>query len=225
MITSLLIVCLLGYLIGSIPFGFLIGKMRGVDLRTEGSGNIGATNAVRVLGKKWGYLVFAGDFGKGAIAALSGGWIGATVGPPQFITGFGLAASVFCILGHNFPVWLGFKGGKGIATSAGIMLGFFPIGVFLAGIASWVIFFFTTRYVSVASIIAALSLPVSTAVYFYFGRADGWMLGTAILMAALAIWRHRGNIARLMSGTESRFQGKKKPEDSSREAAKARKGE
>ncbi len=113
------------YLIGSLPSGYIVGRVNGVDLRKVGSGNIGATNALRVLGKKWGYLVFAADIFKG--------WLSVTLAyassrqfAPDHVTLAGILAAVFAVLGHNFPVWLAFKGGKGIATSAGIMIALFP---------------------------------------------------------------------------------------------------
>lgn len=198
------------YLLGSIPSGFLIGRLRGVDLRTAGSGNIGATNAVRVLGKKWGYLCFLADFSKGFAAVL----LARTLWADTFqIDGpvCGVIAAVFVVLGHNFPVWLGFRGGKGIATSAGIMLGLFSPWVFLVSLISWLGLFFTIRYVSVASIAAALMLPVTLIILWMLGISAGIYVVLGLVMAVLAIWRHRGNIQRLYQGTEPRFQKKSPP--------------
>ncbi len=193
------------YLIGSLPSGHLVGRLKGVDLRKEGSGNIGATNALRVLGKKWGYLVFVADFLKGFIAVRIG-FLAASRLPPDDVLIGGIVAGGFAMVGHIFPVWLGFKGGKGIATSGGIMLGLFPPWVFLSGLVVWVAFFYGTRYVSVASIAAAVSLPVSSGILMLLGRCDGRLVIIAALMCALAVWRHQPNIERLLAGTEKRFE-------------------
>jgi glycerol-3-phosphate acyltransferase PlsY len=196
------------YLIGSIPSGYLVGRMKGVDLRKVGSGNIGATNALRVLGKKWGYFVFAADFLKGWLAVAIG-FAAATHFPPDHAILAGIIAAVFAMVGHIFPVWLGFKGGKGIATSGGIMIGLFPGWVFLCGLVVWVVFFYGTRYVSVASIAAAISLPVSSGILMLFGRCDWRLVIIAALMCALAVWRHKSNIERLLAGTEKKFEKKR----------------
>jgi glycerol-3-phosphate acyltransferase PlsY len=193
------------YLIGSIPSGYVVGRINGVDLRKVGSGNIGATNALRVLGKKWGYLVFAADILKGWLSVtLAYAW--SEQFAPDDVTLAGILAAVFAVLGHNFPVWLGFKGGKGIATSAGIMIALFPIWVFLCALVVWVGSFKITRYVSVASILGAISLSVSTLVLALFGRCDWLLVAVAFAMTTLAVWRHKSNIDRLIAGTEKKFE-------------------
>ena len=209
MLTFGLAVAVGAYLIGSIPSGFLIGRIKGVDLREVGSGNIGATNALRVLGKKWGYMVFAADFLKGFFAVAITLAATSILELPDAILA-GIIAGIFAMIGHIFPVWLGFKGGKGIATAGGIMLGLFPIVVFLVGILVWFALFYGTRYVSVASIGAALSLPVSSAVLMLFGLCDWRLAVIAATMCALAIWRHKSNIERLVAGTEKKFE-KRRP--------------
>ncbi len=198
-------VALGAYLIGSFPSGYIVGRINGVDLRKAGSGNIGATNALRVLGKKWGYIVFAADIFKGWLSvALAYALVQRFA--PDHVAIAGVLAGVFVVLGHNFPVWLGFKGGKGIATSAGIMIALFPIWVFLCALVVWVGFFYTTRYVSVASIFAAISLSASTTVLALFGKCDWLLVGVALLMTGLAVWRHKSNIERLIAGTEKKFE-------------------
>jgi glycerol-3-phosphate acyltransferase PlsY len=191
---------LLAYLVGSIPFGLLIAKTKGVDIRKQGSGNIGATNVLRCLGKPLGITCFALDALKGFLPAKLFPILGLV--DPTFGILFGAAA----ILGHNFPVFLKFKGGKGVATSAGMLLGVAPLAVVI-GVLTWVIVFYTSGYVSLGSIIAALVVV-----------ATGWTAGygpviaTALtLLGALTIWRHRENIKRLTVGTENKFQRKKKP--------------
>jgi len=198
------------YLIGSIPSGYLAGLSKGVDLRKVGSGNIGATNALRVLGKKWGYAVFAADAFKGWLTVTLALLVGERF-LPDYAIPCGVLAAGFCVIGHNFPVWLGFKGGKGIATSGGIMIGLFPIWVFLFGITVWTVLFFTTRYVSIASIGAAVSLPTSSAVLTLMGLCDWLRVAIAGILCLLALWRHKPNIERLLAGTEKRFE-KKRPQ-------------
>jgi acyl phosphate:glycerol-3-phosphate acyltransferase len=193
------------YLIGSLPSGFIVGRINGVDLRKVGSGNIGATNALRVLGKKWGYLVFAADILKGALSVALADIFSRQIAPDH-VTMAKILAAIFVVLGHNFPVWLGFKGGKGIATSAGIMIAMFPIWVFLCALVIWVSSFRLTRYVSVASILAAISLPVSTLVLALLGKSDWLLVAVAFAMTTLAVWRHKSNIERLIAGTEKKFE-------------------
>ena len=214
---AFLAAAIVAYLIGSFPSGFVAGRICGVDLRKAGSGNIGATNALRVLGKKWGYSVFAADAFKGALAVLLGKEL-ATLplfhGPSPVHAG--VIAALFAIIGHSFPVWLGFKGGKGIATSAGIMLVLFPGAVFASGLAVWIALFFATRFVSVASLGSAVALPTAAiALYFlgdpdswFFGHCDPMLAGISVIMSLLAIWRHKDNIMRLFAGTEKRFERK-----------------
>ena len=192
------------YLIGSLPSGYIVGRINGVDLRKVGSGNIGATNALRVLGKKWGYLVFAADMLKGALSVALADIFSRQIAPDH-VTIAKILAAIFVVLGHNFPVWLGFKGGKSIATSAGIMIAMFPIWVFLCALVIWVASFQLTRYVSVASILAAISLSVSTLVLALLGKCDWLLVAVAFAMTTLAVWRHKSNIERLIAGTEKKF--------------------
>ena len=204
-----LITAIAAYLIGSFPSGYFAGRICGVDLQRTGSGNIGATNALRVLGKKWGYAVFAADAFKGALAVV----VGFTVATVPAWSGVvpvhvAVVAALFAIIGHSFPVWLGFKGGKGIATSAGIMISLFPFPVFLAGLLVWLALFFGTRYVSIASLGAALTLPSASLLMMVIGRCDPVLVAISALMSALAIWRHKDNIKRLLAGTEKRFERK-----------------
>jgi glycerol-3-phosphate acyltransferase PlsY len=204
-----LLIAVGSYLIGSIPFGYLAGRLCGVDIRTKGSGNIGATNALRVLGKKWGYTVFLLDFLKAWLPVkLALGWGIALMVHPASAPG--ALAGLCALLGHSFPVWLGFKGGKGIASSAGVMVGLFSLAVFLVCLGMWLLLFTVTRYVSIASIVAAISLPVAVGILVLLHRADWLGFTVSVVMAALAIWRHRSNIVRLRAGTEPRFEQKKK---------------
>lgn len=193
----------LSYLIGSIPFGLLISKTRGKDIRTLGSGNIGATNVLRCLGKPLGITCFALDVLKGFLPAFCFPAVGNT--NPSFGLLFGAAA----ILGHNFPVFLKFKGGKGVATSAGVLIGVAPLAVII-GVVTWGIVFCTSGYVSLGSIIAALAVMLT-------GWTGGYTPITAIvltLLGALTIYRHRANIQRLIAGTENRFRRGSKVEKS-----------
>ena len=197
------------YLVGAIPFGLLIGRLNGVDVRTVGSKNIGATNVFRSVGKGWGVLVFLLDAAKGLVPALVFPMLGksALSACPGLECNLGLLCGVAAILGHNFPVYLKFKGGKGVATSAGVLLGVAPAAVGI-GFLGWIVLFVTTRYVSVASIGATLA--VVTAGWFLY-RAQGWVLPVVLtLLGALVIWRHRSNIQRLANGSENQFQFRKK---------------
>jgi glycerol-3-phosphate acyltransferase PlsY len=208
----LLAAAVAAYLCGSVPSGFLAGRLRGVDLRKEGSGNIGATNALRVLGKTWGYGVFAADFVKGILGVVVAQQLGKAAGvtPGVMADLFGVVGAFFVVVGHMFPVWLGFNGGKGIATSGGIIIALYPWPVFAFGLFCWMFLFFATRYVSLASLAAALALPTGSLVMALLGRC-GWLLVlVASLLCALAVWRHRPNITRLLQGTEKRFEPKKK---------------
>ncbi|MEO5719315.1 MAG: glycerol-3-phosphate 1-O-acyltransferase PlsY [Chthoniobacterales bacterium] len=195
-----------GYLLGSCPNGYLISRTRGIDIRKHGSGNIGATNVLRVLGKKWGYLVFALDALKGFVAvriafAISSAMI---LGPAHREI-VGIVGGLACILGHTFPVWLHFRGGKGVATSAGVLLGLMPVAVFSV-LAVWIFLFKVTRYVSVASIGAAASLPLFVIAYHRLGWLTGAsLLPFSILIAGVVVWRHRSNMQRLLHGKEQRF--------------------
>jgi glycerol-3-phosphate acyltransferase PlsY len=197
------VVILLSYLLGSIPTGYLVARAKGIDIRKVGSGNIGATNAFRILGKKAGVLVLLADAFKGAAAVVLAPLVaGMVLHPvPSWIP---LVAGVWAILGHNFTCWLGFKGGKGIATSAGVLGALVPLALGIA-LAVWLLVFALSRYVSLASIAAAAALPVATVC---LDRSNLPNIVVTSLIGALAIWRHRPNISRLLAGTESRF-GKK----------------
>lgn len=200
-----LAIIILCYLVGSFPGGYLVAKSQGIDIRQHGSGNIGATNVLRVMGKKWGYLVFLCDSSKGFLAVKLGMWLASTAGAGTTIAG--VVAGILCIVGHNYPVWLHFKGGKGIATSIGVLLAIVPLAIVLIMLIVWVVVFFVWRYVSLASICAAVSLPVVVLILFpYVGRGNFWVLVVfSIIVAALAVWRHRTNIDRLLHGKENRF--------------------
>jgi glycerol-3-phosphate acyltransferase PlsY len=215
-----LIVALSAYLLGSIPFGFLVAKARGIDIRSVGSGNIGATNAMRVLGKPAGILVLLLDAFKGYAAcallpALIFNWLAPHFSglfiyfqnePVEFQVKLKVIAGVCAVLGHNYTCWLKFKGGKGIATTAGIYIALAPwplliaLGVFILAVV-------LTRYISVGSITAAIALPVAV----WLMPPHNLLLGlVTTALGALAVYKHKSNIQRLMAGTENRFG--KKPE-------------
>ena len=213
LVTLYLIAALQAYLLGSIPWGFLAGRIQGVDLRKEGSGSTGATNALRILGKKWGYTVFALDAFKGWLAVMVAFFIALKFyGAPQAIViNAGVLGAIFAMVGHTYPVWLRFQGGKGIATAAGIMLALFPPPVFAFGLLVWLTLFYSTRYVSVASLGAAVALPTGAAGMWALGQGDPLRTSIAGVMCLLAIWRHKTNITRLFAGTEKRFEKKARP--------------
>lgn len=196
----------LGYLFGSFPAGYIAGRLAGVDVRSLGSGNIGATNVLRILGKRWGYAVFFVDAFKGfAAVRLAFFFVKQMPGAQPYAGYFAILTAVMCIVGHTFPVWLGFKGGKGVATSAGALFGLMPFAVpFIVVV--WVIVFETTRYVSVASIAAAIALPIVVGLFLHWKFLEGAaFLYFTILISLLVLWRHRSNFSRLLKGTEQRF--------------------
>ncbi|MGE5208901.1 MAG: glycerol-3-phosphate 1-O-acyltransferase PlsY [Alphaproteobacteria bacterium] len=193
------------YLLGAIPFGYLAGKLAGIDIRKVGSGNVGATNVVRVLGKTYGYPVFALDFLKG-FGAVKIAMLMATGPPPQWNSPeiFGIAAALSCVVGHSYPIWLNLKGGKGVATSAGALFALAPIAAFV-GIAVWIVTFGVTRYVSLASVTAAVALPIVILVVSWHQENAKIIFYFSVCVAALVIWRHRSNLSRLLRGAEPRF--------------------
>jgi len=207
------------YAFGSVPFGLIVGKSKGVDPRTAGSGNIGATNVGRLLGKRFFFVVFVLDLLKGMLPMVAA-WVLLKDEPPEprkFL--LWLAVGFAAILGHMFSIFLGFKGGKGVATSSGVVLGLFPYFTIpgLLCLLLWFVTFKATRYVSLASILAAVAFPV---VYVVIGLLWPWpvfsgqwpLLAFALLVAAMIVWKHRSNIARLRAGTEHRFDPSAKPE-------------
>ncbi len=202
MLIPLTLAAVVGYLLGALPFGWLIARKFGVNIFEHGSKNPGATNVKRVLGgmfgkkgKRAGDLAFALDVLKGATAA---GW-------PLFLCGtyswqMQITGLIFALIGHSFSCWTRFKGGKGVATSAGGLVVLLPIATLLAAFA-WIITFYASRYVSLASIVAAFVLP-----------AAAWVLGAptafsilATVLGVFVILRHRPNIQRLLAGTENKF--------------------
>lgn len=191
----------LAYVVGATPFGYLAGKMRGIDIRRHGSGNIGATNVLRVLGKPVGIAVLVLDLLKGLLPVL-------LAQSASSSSAIHIATALAAILGHNYTFWLGFKGGKGIATTAGAILPLMPWAL-LAAVVVWTIALLASHYVSVASIAAAVAVPSTLVVQgLVTGRWDPAVLGFALIVATLAIWKHRSNIQRLRRGEENRI-GKK----------------
>jgi glycerol-3-phosphate acyltransferase PlsY len=200
--------CVTSYLLGSIPSGYIAGRSAGVDVRKHGSGNVGATNVLRVMGKAYGYAVFAADVLKGLGAVRIAIFVGGKIGSahPDY---YGVLAAVFVIIGHTFPIWLRFHGGKGVATSVGAMLGLVPLAAVITFLI-WLLVFQVTRYVSLASIVGAVAMPVTVALLRHFGLTNegGAVLYFASIMALLILWRHRSNFFRLVAGTEQRFERK-----------------
>ena len=226
------------FLLGSIPFGLIIAKAKGINIREHGSGNIGATNVLRVIGKKYGISCLLLDALKGFIpVAIATNLIQIDGRAIQIHLGFldpwalvlpaaeamkGQTVQIFtalaAVLGHNYSPWVGFKGGKGIATSAGVLLALMPFAVgLLLGV--FILVFIVTRYVSLASIVAAALLPMVTLWgSWHHGRIqDGtWnkpLFIFSLVIGVLAIWKHRSNIQRLRAGTENRFTRKTKKSD------------
>jgi acyl phosphate:glycerol-3-phosphate acyltransferase len=218
---------LFAFLLGSIPCGLIIAKIKGIDIRAHGSGNIGATNVLRVVGKKYGITCLFLDALKGfipVVVAISlvrfngmhnpmmlhalSGW--AADFPIFTAQGVQVLTGLFAILGHNYSPWVGFKGGKGIATSAGVLIALMPAAVVIL-LAIFLITFLISRYVSLASIVAAAALPFVTLWGSWFhgkiqnGTWNKALFAFTVVIGILAIWKHRSNIVRLRAGTENRF--------------------
>jgi acyl phosphate:glycerol-3-phosphate acyltransferase len=191
--TDALIASAVGYLLGSLPFGYWAGRLRGIDLRLAGSGNTGATNVMRVLGLKVGVPVMALDIGKGAAAVV----IARALSTDDIVPVLAAAAAV---TGHMYPLFLGFRGGKGVATGAGTMIALVPwIGI--AAFFLWLGVSLATRYVSIGSVVTAVAYPAAT-----IASGQPWAVCAYTIGAgAWVIWRHRANIARLRAGTEHRI--------------------
>jgi acyl phosphate:glycerol-3-phosphate acyltransferase len=213
--TQLLILAAAAYFAGSVPFGLLVGRAKGIDPRTAGSGNIGATNVGRLLGGKFFAIVFTLDLLKGMIPMLIGAGLVSHLPAAAKPYGLWMLVGAAAIGGHMASVFLKFKGGKGVATSAGVLLGLWPYYTLpgLIVIAIFGIVFKLTRTVSIGSIAAAAAFPV---VYVVFGLAMGWpvfgkqlpLLIFAVAVAVIIVWKHRSNIRRLLAGEEHSF---KKP--------------
>ena len=211
-IASYIVTALAAYLLGSIPTGYLVAKARGIDIRTVGSGNIGATNVFRILGKPAGIFVLFVDALKGFLACWFVGlmvWkllMNGAATTTATLELLKILGGVFAILGHNYTCWLKFKGGKGIATSAGVTLALFPLAMAIS-LGVWLLFFLITRYVSVASIASAVALPFAA----WGTHSSRRMVLIAAVIGVLAIYKHRANIQRLRDGTENRVGKKKEP--------------
>ena len=197
----ILIVAAIAYLLGSIPFGFLLVLVfRKEDIRTLGSGNIGATNVVRSGAKGLGALTFALDAAKGYVAVFAAGWLlGEWFSGPDVHA----IAAISAVLGHMYPVWLRFKGGKGVATAFGVFLALSPAAA-LVGLAVFVVVLLIWRYVSLASIASAVVFPIA-ALLLNRDRQTALVITAVVLIPLLVIVKHRQNIARLRHGTEYRF--------------------
>jgi len=197
-------VIVIAYLVGALPFGWLVARARGVDIFAQGSGNIGATNVGRILGQRWGILVFVLDFAKGALpvfgALQAQSWLADSFWQRGWLA---VAAGLAAFLGHCFPIYLSFRGGKGVATGAGVVAVLLPIPA-LAAFLAWLVVVGATRYVSLASVVATLVLCLVqwTTMGFDLAEPRGWF---CLLAAILVVARHRANLVRLAHGTENRL--------------------
>ena len=212
-----LVVAVIAYLLGSIPFGFLLVRIfRKEDIRTLGSGNIGATNVVRSGAKGLGALTFLLDAAKGYLAVYAAtrllfGFAFSPSPPVEVLAGLPAIAGLFAVLGHMYPVWLRFKGGKGVATSFGVFLALSPQAA-LAGLAIFVVVFVIWRYVSLASIVSGIAFTIA-ALLISRGQQTAFFTAVVVLIPALVTLKHHQNIRRLLKGAEYRF-GKPRPEKS-----------
>ena len=203
-------VLLVGYLLGSIPFAVILAKRGGVDVYAVGSGNPGATNVLRYVGKGLGRIVFALDFIKGLIATwwFQVEFLVASPEDPEFLGLWGMVAAV---IGHSFPVFARFRGGKGVATTMGALLGVMPTAM-AVGLLVWVGLFFSLRYVSLASIAFGISLPITVFFGELLSEGEGRYVKVAFA-AILGVWiliRHQSNLTRLLAGEEDKFSSSSK---------------
>ena len=203
-------VLLVGYLLGSIPFAVILAKRGGVDVYAVGSGNPGATNVLRYVGKGLGRIVFALDFLKGLIATwwFQVEFLVASPEDPEFLGLWGMVAAV---IGHSFPVFARFRGGKGVATTMGALLGVMPTAM-AVGLLVWVGLFFSLRYVSLASIAFGISLPITVFFGELLSEGEGRYVKVAFA-AILGVWiliRHQSNLTRLLAGEEDKFSSSSK---------------
>jgi acyl phosphate:glycerol-3-phosphate acyltransferase len=206
-IVSYIVTVIGAYLVGSIPTGYLVARAKGVDIRGVGSGNIGATNVFRILGPVAGVFVLLMDGLKGFAACA---WLvdAVTSGfavPGMRVEYYRVIAGVAVVLGHNYTCWLHFKGGKGIATSAGLLAALVPWALIIS-VSLWILVLVASRYVSLASIAAAAVLPVAT----WISRGSLTLVVVTAVLSSLAIYKHRANIHRLREGTEHRISFRKK---------------
>ncbi len=209
LIVGYIVVALGAYLLGSIPTGFLVAKARGIDIRSVGSGNIGATNVFRHLGVPAGLFVLLADAAKGLLAVavlakLVSGWLAPADGA-HTTEWLQICAGLGAILGHNYTCWLYFKGGKGIATSAGVVAALVPLALAII-LVIWIVVLVLSRYASLASLAAAVALPLAAGLT----KRDSTLTAVTAAMAVLAVYQHRANIRRLLSGTENRI-GRRTP--------------
>lgn len=198
----MLIPLIAAYILGSVPFGLLIARrVKNIDIREHGSRNIGATNVFRVVGKKWGILVFALDALKGFLAASLPRLIFSQDVDPVFAP---LYCGVAAIIGHTFPVWLRFRGGKGVATSLGVFLGVAPVPTALT-FGGWILIFTLSRIISLASLGAALLFPVLVFVFYSGEPVFKALCPVSLILAAFIFYTHRANIGRLLRGEEKKI--------------------
>ena len=199
-------VALLAYLLGSLPTGYIAGRLVGVDIRKVGSGNVGATNVTRVLGKRFGYPVFLVDFAKGLAAVMLAMIMAkAAQSSAQFVDLCAAIGAICSLMGHSYSIWLGFSGGKGVATLMGALFGINWITALIVCVV-WIVVFEATRYVSLASIAAAVALPIAVAIVLFLkGLPTPIPLYFSFCLGAIVVVRHRSNLSRLVKGTEPRF--------------------
>ena len=199
-------VALLAYLLGSLPTGYIAGRLVGVDIRKVGSGNVGATNVTRVLGKRFGYPVFLVDFAKGLAAVMLAVIMAkAAQSSAQFVDLCAAIGAICSLMGHSYSIWLGFRGGKGVATLMGALFGINWITALIVYVV-WIVVFEATRYVSLASIAAAVALPIAVAIMLFLKELPTPIpLYFSFCLGAIVVLRHRSNLSRLVKGTEPRF--------------------
>lgn len=198
---NIIIALFTSYLLGSIPFGLLIARwVKGIDIRQHGSGNIGTTNVFRVVGKGWGIFVFALDAFKGFMGVM----IACGIAGQEPGSSLSLLFAVTSILGHTFPVWLSFKGGKGVATSLGVFLAAATFPTLIA-FGVWIVVFIITHIVSISSLFAAPAFFLSCLIFFFTGHANPILIPISLALGGFIFYTHRENIKRIRAGEEKKL--------------------
>lgn len=210
LVICIILVVVTGYFFGSFPTGYIMGRLKHVDIQKEGSGNSGTTNALRTMGAKAGLITFLGDVIKALIPVIAVRLLFRD--NRDFSILIALLTGLGVVLGHNFPCWLHFKGGKGIAVTSSVIIAIADIWVILAGLVLFILIVAFTRYVSLGSLMVALLLPVNALLFYRDSGYFGAILAVSLCFTVLAYIRHASNIKRLLNGTENKLGDKKKKE-------------
>ncbi len=202
---GLFVAVMISYLLGALPSGYILARaIKGIDIREHGSGNVGATNVFRVVGKTCGLAVLLLDIGKGVLAVTLVANCFHHCSPIANLNLYRIILGLCAISGHNWPIFLGFKGGKGIAASTGVLIAILPKALLLSAVV-WVTVVLIWRYVSLGSVVAAAALPIFVVILYQRSEGFLWLVVFAVFLSVVAIYRHRPNIRKLLKGCEEKI--------------------